>query len=310
MLSTYNIDRFSFFQGKVFIRGWIFIQGAKMRNAYLRISGIRLAEFSINLPSQDVENVHGSLGINSRIELIADAHLFSHLDLCQAKIEVITDTLGDMLIENIGLPFGDPVQAMYEEFLSVIKTAWPSGNLLEVGSRSRSGNSRKCFTPSSWEYTGFDYIEGDNVDVVGDAHNISRYFPANRFHAVKSFSVLEHLIMPWKFVVELNKVMVKDGIGLFLTHQCWPIHDSPWDFWRFSDQSWHGLLNRHTGFEIIKTQLGEPAYIVPNKLHPATCFGEANGGFLSSGVMFRKVSDTSLEWPVEPSSILNTVYPV
>ena len=45
-------------------------------------------------------------------------------------------------------------------------------------------------------YVGFDIARGPNVDVVGDAHELSRHFPADHFDAVFALSVFEHLAMP------------------------------------------------------------------------------------------------------------------
>ena len=97
-------------------------------------------------------------------------------------------------------------------------SSMPSGAALEIGSRARSGVTRRHFLPAStWAYTGMDILAGENVDVVGDAHKLSKLFPEKRFRAVMSFSVLEHLLMPWKFAIELNRVMELGGVG-FLHH--------------------------------------------------------------------------------------------
>jgi hypothetical protein len=166
---------------------------------------------------------------------------------------------------------------------------------------------RKDLIPESWLYTGFDILPGENVDVVGDAHHLSKLLPNGRFRAVWALSVLEHILMPWKLVVELNKVMELGGVGYFHTHQTWPLHDRPWDFWRFSSDAWTGLLNSRNGFEIIDAQMGEPAFVVANRWRPVVDFGE--GGCLASTVMFRKISDTILTWDVDPADLLVKRYP-
>lgn len=161
--------------------------------------------------------------------------------------------------------------------------------------------------PESWLYTGFDVLPGENVDVVGDAHHLSKLLPHGRFRAVWALAVLEHILMPWKLVIELNKVMELGGVGYFHTPQTWPLHDRPWDFWRFSSDAWTGLLNNRTGFEIIDAQMGEPAFVVANRWHPVVDFGQ--GGCLASSVMFRKISDTTLTWDVDPADLLVKSYP-
>jgi hypothetical protein len=188
-------------------------------------------------------------------------------------------------------------------------SAKPAGGLLEVGSRARSGVTRQDWMPAGWEYRGLDIVRGPNVDIVGDAHELSALFPTKRFDAVMAFSVLEHMLMPWKFVIELNAVLNDGAVGLFTTHQCWPVHDQPWDFWRFSDQAWHGLLNPATGFEILEARMGEPAFVVAQRCHTVTAFGTGQAGYLASNVLFRKIANTSLAWPVKIEEVLSTNYP-
>jgi hypothetical protein len=40
--------------------------------------------------------------------------------------------------------------------------------------------------------------------------------------------------MPWKAVIEIIKVMSPGGLIFTQPHQTWPIHETPWDYWRFS----------------------------------------------------------------------------
>jgi len=185
-----------------------------------------------------------------------------------------------------------------------------SGRFLEIGSRARSGISRReLLTPVGWEYVGFDVLEGENVDVVGDAHELSSYFPPDHFDAIGAFAVLEHILMPWKLAVELNKVMKIGAVGFFVTHQSYPIHDEPWDFWRYSDRAWQSILNVATGFEIIEAKMSEPAFLVAKHGHAAVDTCEQYVGYLSSVVVFRKVRHTALRWDVKLGDITSSQYP-
>jgi hypothetical protein len=68
--------------------------------------------------------------------------------------------------------------------------------MIEIGSRARSDNTYKHFFPNLKTYTGVDISEGPNADIVADAHTLSRHI-SEEFDLAFSFSVFEHLIMPW-----------------------------------------------------------------------------------------------------------------
>lgn len=85
--------------------------------------------------------------------------------------------------------------------------------ILEVGSRCVTGSSlRKYFSRAN--YTGFDYYAGENVDVVGDAHELSSYFD-KQFDLIFSSAVFEHLAMPWKVSTEIIKLLKPGGMFLW-----------------------------------------------------------------------------------------------
>ena len=74
----------------------------------------------------------------------------------------------------------------------------PGCNILEVGSRSVTGKSIIRSRFDNANYVGFDYYDGHNVDVVGDAHKLSSYFSEGcQFDLVFSSACFEHFAMPW-----------------------------------------------------------------------------------------------------------------
>lgn len=182
--------------------------------------------------------------------------------------------------------------------------------ILDIGGRSRSKIDRSKDFPGS-QVTVLDIVKGDNVDVVGDAHCLSDIFEPDSFDAVFSCSVFEHLAMPWKVSLEINRILRLGGLLFIHTHQTIGIHDKPWDFWRFSDDSWDSLLNSRTGFRIISTRLEEPMWIVP---HFYSCYphGQERGtGMMGSSVLAEKISSgSSLEWNVALREFTSTFYPV
>lgn len=107
--------------------------------------------------------------------------------------------------------------------------------VLEVGSRVVTGAcNREKFR--SAEYIGFDIYEGDNVDVVGDAHILSSYFD-DKFDLIFCSAVFEHLAMPWKVSVEIIKLLKLNGYVFIETHYSYSSHERPWHFFQFSENA-------------------------------------------------------------------------
>lgn len=302
------VDSFSIFKRSIAISGWAFCPDAIITEMLLRFPNGSIYVLSKpNLPSDDVAAVYGESALQCRFDAQVIVHE-PHQDFLKAELLIRTNNGIERSLFPIHNLANNPVNQVRDRFQALLKNAKSDGHLLEIGSRARSGIVRRELTPNNWLYTGVDVMAGENVDVVGDAHQLSRLFPDQRFDAVTAFSVLEHLLMPWKFVVELNQVLNVGAIGLFATHQSWPLHDAPWDFWRFSDKAWTALFNRATGFEIIATAMGEPAYTVATFCHSVTDFQD-QPSYLASVVLFRKVSDTALTWPVEVDEITDSHYP-
>jgi hypothetical protein len=196
----------------------------------------------------------------------------------------------------------EPGHALYGRFLKQLKERRP-GRFLEIGSRARSGISRRHHIPETWDYKGTDILPGPNVDMVIDAHKPSSLIAVRSIDAVMSISVFEHLAMPWKVAIELNRVTAKGAIGFVQTHQMFPLHEQPWDFWRISADAWPALFNRVTGFRIIEAAMAEPGFMVPARWHPGVNFREKVGYALSS-VVFEKIAETKLRWDVKLKDVV------
>ena len=181
--------------------------------------------------------------------------------------------------------------------------------VLEIGSRARSGIVRRQMFRTD-RYIGLDIVKGENVDVVGDAHFLSRYFSAESFDFVYSISTFEHLIMPWKVAIEMNSVMRTGGLALVQSHQAWPAHDEPWDYWRFSKWGWHGIFNRATGFEVVESVNADPATLLSAvQTGNAAVMTNNETCYQTTVVVARKVADTTLQWDCDPREIAVSLYP-
>ena len=218
---------------------------------------------------------------------------------------------GEILVEvNPGARslWRDPSGAVFNSFLDRVR-AMPSPRVLEIGSRARSGTTYRHFLPEDVDYVGADMKEGPNVDVVADAHDLAAALGDQRFDAAFSISVFEHLAMPWKAAVSINRVL-HDGAVLFVgTHQSFPVHDAPWDFWRFSDNAWKCMFNRATGFRVLETALGEPAEMVARSSHAAVWRIEEQRAYFTSNALMQKIGEPTVDWPVSMDDLDIGDYP-
>lgn len=314
----YSFDRFISFFSFVSIRGWVYHPEARLAGVCIRQRGQRYGEAVLDLPSPDV-----TLDVNLRFELTT---LVPNLDWSQAVVQLrFTDgTHQDLTLEAIetrrqelyhaedralggDMAFPTGRDVAFGAFLHLLEEN-PDGLLLEIGSRARSGFVRRDLFPYM-RYLGIDILPGENVDIVCDAHEMASHIPHGSIDAVFSASTFEHLLMPWKVAIEMNKIMRIGAAGYIRTHQSIGMHDLPHDYWRFSDTAWPAILNRHTGFEIVRTYMGEPMFVVPFDMGPKWIGNEQSAGFAASAVTFRKIADTDMTWDVAASDLEAVAYP-
>jgi hypothetical protein len=304
----YTVDQFEHIDEVLRIRGWVFADDDEIAHVSLATTSVQI-ELDFGRPSPDVANVFpaaGSRATAARFEtdrhtgrLSVDAFAAPSLRVSLARGGVVSIPIASPSTQHAA---GDDAgRGLYLEFVEML-TALPAGRCLEVGSRARSGVVRRGLVPSAWDYIGLDALAGENVQVVGDAHKLSTYFEPNTFDAVMAFSVLEHILMPWKFALELNGVMKRGAIAFFQTHQMYPLHDPPCDYWRFSSDTWPALFNAKTGFEIVAAAMGERAFIGVSDF-PAD---KRSPGYLLSNVLIRKIGATSLTWDVDAGELTRT----
>lgn len=135
----------------------------------------------------------------------------------------------------------------------------PGMRVLEIGSREVTGESNARNNFAKAEYVGFDYYEGDNVDVVGDAHALSSYFDkGEQFDIVYSSACFEHFAMPWIVAVEIAKMLKVGGIVFVETHFSFSSHERPWHFFQFSDMGLKVLFSEALGFECMEAGMSNP----------------------------------------------------
>jgi Methyltransferase domain len=229
----------------------------------------------------------------------------------EAELEFTTDSgwttrvlLQDLCKERMNV---HPTLDMMRRFVDTMN-AQPGARVIDIGGRARSRIDRSALFTTA-ECVVLDILPGENVDVVGDAHDMARLFPPEHFDGVYSVSVFEHLLMPWAVVGQMNRMLKPGGLGMIFSHQTLGLHDAPWDFWRFSDTSWDALFNARTGFEIVERAMDFEQHILPFIWRANKAFDERVVGFEGSAVLIRKTGPCTLAWPVTPDEITSTMYP-
>lgn len=150
-----------------------------------------------------------------------------------------------------------------------------------------------------------DIHPGENVDVVGDVHQLSRFLRPGSFAAAMSASLLEHLAAPWLVAAELNRVLTPGAPVLHAAPTTWPEHAQPNDFWRFTAEGLALLFGPATGFEVLEKQAFAFTRIYPEP--------DWRAGFLdmptvpassSCWVLARKTGEIppgAINWPYDPA---------
>ncbi len=128
------------------------------------------------------------------------------------------------------------------------------GILLDIGCGRMP--YRNTILPNIEKYIGLDHPETSNLyhgeykpDIYADATSIP--LKDKSVDTVIMLMVLEHLPNPQKALSEIKRVLKPDGIFIASTVQMYPIHDAPYDYFRYTK---YGLKDmcKNSGFKIIK----------------------------------------------------------
>ncbi|MCC6177168.1 MAG: class I SAM-dependent methyltransferase [Chloroflexi bacterium] len=77
-----------------------------------------------------------------------------------------------------------------------------------------------------------DHRPRPDVDAIGDAHHLP--FGDESFDAIVCTEVFEHLLDPPAAAREIVRVLKPGGRLILTTRFCFPLHDRPADYWRFT----------------------------------------------------------------------------
>ncbi len=159
-----------------------------------------------------------------------------------------------------------------ERFFGWAPTLDATGSVLEVGTKQavegESTHSQDEFTQVRREnYLMIDVEDGSDVDLVADLHKLPTDW-TGRFDAFIAVAVFEHLERPWIAAKEVARILKPGGRCYIATHQTFPLHGYPSDFFRFSREAL-SLIFEDAGIRTLevayehRTQIIAPTTIMP-----------------------------------------------
>jgi SAM-dependent methyltransferase len=80
------------------------------------------------------------------------------------------------------------------------------------------------------------------VQIIGDAHCLP--FASESFSGAVSTEVLEHVRDPQRMIDELGRILKPGGRLVLTTRFVFPLHDTPGDYYRFTDSGLRHLFRR------------------------------------------------------------------
>ena len=90
------------------------------------------------------------------------------------------------------------------------------------------------------EYVGCDMREGPGVDRVLNLHDIE--LADESVGSVLSLDTLEHVEYPHRAMQEIHRVLKPGGLAVISSVMKFPIHDFPYDYWRFTPEAFKSIL--------------------------------------------------------------------
>lgn len=131
-----------------------------------------------------------------------------------------------------------------KRFLKICSETLPiSEPIYEFGSLQVAGQEDfadiRPFFPDK-KYVGADMRKGPGVDVILNLHNIN--LPSESVGTVLIMDTLEHVEFPRKAIEEVQRILKSNGILIISSVMNFPIHDYPYDYWRFTPEAFRSFF--------------------------------------------------------------------
>jgi len=170
--------------------------------------------------------------------------------------------------------------------------------VLELGTRRSIADQctmHRDWVPHAREYLGCDIAGGIDVDLVADVHRLADVVGEERFDVIISCSSFEHFKYPHLAAHQIMRTLKVSGLLFIQTHQSFPLHAYPYDYFRFSREALRGLFGTKMGFDVIATNYDFPARIFTGRIKGC----HAAPAFLNSCLFGEKTGTTPAEYVYE-----------
>jgi len=109
-------------------------------------------------------------------------------------------------------------------------------SIVDVGSEDVNGTYRDIFERPNWAYYGLGLEKGKNVDMLW-VEALGR-----KFDIAISGSVLEHVRMPWLWILNVRELVKPGGLICIIAPSEWEYHEYPIDCWRVFPEGLEALF--------------------------------------------------------------------
>lgn len=169
-----------------------------------------------------------------------------------SRIDDINRYFLDVALTHETMDVYTPRKAIF----AAVKECTPllSGSLLDIGCGQMP--YREVMLASNrniTKYTGLDLQSSSVHDTsIADLHWDAETIPAenNSFDSAMATEVLEHSFAPQRTLAEINRILKPGGTFFFTVPFLWPLHETPYDAYRYTPYSLKMHLEA-TGFENI-----------------------------------------------------------
>lgn len=148
---------------------------------------------------------------------------------------------------------------------------YAKGKLLDIG----CGNKPYASVVNQFvnSYVGCDIVQSSNnsVDVICEATNIP--LPGDSFDTVLSTQTIEHVEDHQQLVNEAYRLIDDGGYFILSGPMYWPLHEEPYDFFRFTKHGFTYILNK-AGFQVVEIKSNGGKWALCGQVIMQTLFPE------------------------------------